>query len=244
MYKTEVIFETTFFCKKDCISVSKSQLTLCPQNTKCFTQRLHPIGGAQGTSDYIRMHFTTWGKISCSLLVGIWFQQVTPQKPFRMICEPFGTKNFKVSSPSKCISVEISGSNLAVASLPTAGSAGKGVFLRHTDERNSFWLKCESQHAMCEKTRRNSPRVCGWADFIVHLSCAPWVNSLEPFPHQRTTIKVSSPHVKCNFLCNKALKKVVSYLTSVLSCHLFKFSQRETLKKAHVCPKSWFWESW
>ena len=101
---------------------------------------------------------------------------------------------------------------------PTAGSAGKGVFLRYTDERDAFWLKCESQHAICEETRRNSPRVCGWVGFIVHLSCAPWVlfNSLEPFPHQRTTKKVSSPHVKCNFFCSKTLKKVVSYLTSVL----------------------------
>ena len=34
-------------------------------------------------------------------------------KTFRMICEPFGTKNFKVSSPSKCTSAEISGSNLS-----------------------------------------------------------------------------------------------------------------------------------
>ena len=224
LFKTEVIYETTFFCKKDCISVLKSQLILCAQNTKCFTQRLHPIGGAQGTSDYIRMHFTTWGKISCSLLVGIWFQQVTPQKPFRMICEPFGTKNFKVSSPSKCTAAEISARIWRLRVSPTAGSAGKGVFLRHTDERNAFWLKCESQHAMCEKTRRNSPRVCGWADFIVHLSCAPWVifNSLEPFPHQRTTKKVSSPHVKCNFFCSKPLKKVVSYLTSVLRWRLFE----------------------
>ena len=97
-----------FFCKKDCISVLKSQLTLCAQNLTCFTQRLHPIGGAKGTSDYIRMHFTTWGKISCSLLVGIWFQQVTPQKPFRMTCEPSETKNFKVSSPSKFTAAEIS----------------------------------------------------------------------------------------------------------------------------------------
>ena len=126
--KTEVIYETTFFCKKDCISVLKSQLTLCAQNTKCFTQRLHPIGGAQGTSDYIRMHFTTWGKISCSLLVGAWFQQVTPQKPFRMICEPFGTKNFKVSSPLKCTAAEISARIWRLRVSPTAGSAGKGCF--------------------------------------------------------------------------------------------------------------------
>ena len=118
-------FLNDFFYKKDWISVLKSPLTLCPQNTKCFTQRLHPIGGAQGTSDYIRMHFTTWGKISCSLLVGIWFQQVTPQKPFRMICEPFGTKNFKVSSPSKCIAAEISGSNLAVASFANGWNRGE-----------------------------------------------------------------------------------------------------------------------
>ena len=120
---------------------------------------------------------------------------------------------------------------------PTTGSAGKGVFLRYTDERDAFWLKCESQHAMCEKTRRNSPRVCGWADFIVNLSCAPWVifNSLEPFPHQHTTKKVSSPHVKCNVFCSKALKKVVSYLTSVLNTRFRVVSHMAMYRKNDAC---------
>ena len=116
-FKTEVIFETTFFCKKDCISLRKSQLVLCAPNTKCFTERFHPIGGAQGTSKNIWMHSTTWAKISSSLLVGIWFRQVTSEKPFRMLCEASAAKNCQVCSPSKCTSAEISGSNSAATSF-------------------------------------------------------------------------------------------------------------------------------
>ena len=135
-----------------------------------------------------------------------------------MVCEPSTAKNYKVSSSSKCTSAEISGSNLAVSSSANGWKQGERFVSSSPDERNAFWLKCGSAHAICEKTRRISPRVYGWADFIVHPSCTPWVlfNSLQPFPPSTHNKKVSSPHVKCKFFCSKVLKKVVSYLTSVL----------------------------
>ena len=220
-FKTEVIYETTFFCKKDCISVLKSQLTLCAQNTKCFNQRLHPIGGAQGKSDYIRMHFTTWGKISLtsSTFDGIWFQQVTPQKPFRMICEPFGKKlqivfAFKMHY-SRNFGLEFGGCEFR----QRLEARGKVCFFVTQTKETHFGSNAKVK-MQCVRRREEILHVFADGRTSLCKLLAPHGQSLTPwnrFPINAQQKKVSSSHVKCNFFCSKTRKKVVSYLTSVLN---------------------------
>ena len=50
-FKTEVKYETTFFCKISCFSVSSWYLLVCARMVQCFTWFLTPIGVAQRGSN-------------------------------------------------------------------------------------------------------------------------------------------------------------------------------------------------
>ena len=195
-------------------------MTLCAPNIKCFTQRFLPIGGAQSTSNDMGMKLTTRGKISWSLLVIIRFRQWRVKNLLERFAKHLLQKTFKRFHLQNSLQPKFQakfGGCVSRQWLPESKKVS--FFVTQTNAKSFGW----AAKVLIQSVRKHEEILCGLTNGRASLCIllGPHRYSLAPcnhLLHQRATKKVSSPNLKCSVFCRKHTKKVVSYLTSILTC--------------------------
>ena len=185
-------------------------MTLCAPNTKCFTQRFHPIGGAQSTSNDMGMKLTTRGKISWSLLVIIRFRQWRVKNLLESFAKHLLQKTFKRFHLQNSLQPKFQakfGGCVSRQWLPESKKVS--LFVTQTNAKSFGW----TAKVLIQSVRKHEEILCGLTNGRASLCIllGPHRYSLAPcnhLLHQRATKKFRAKIWNAAFFAVNTQKKL------------------------------------